>query len=157
MRDFNDVFISGRLGQNAEVRYLQSGTVLTSFSMAVSENYKKGNDWETITNWINVVLYGKEMKISKGEYVFVRGRIRMNKTDKATYFQIIASSVTTANDAAGLNRNSSGNAQESQESQQGRQSDSIAQKVDELFETKPVDTPDMSDNNLPEDDDSVPF
>lgn len=162
MKDFNDVFVSGRLGQDSEIRYAQSGIAMTNFSMAVSENYKSGNNWNTITNWINVVLYGKEIKISKGEYVFVRGRIRINKTDKATYFQIIASFITTARDAAGLNKDSSKN------TQQNQSSDSVGQAIDDAFDTVPVDQPDTSNNdslentstdNLPEDDDddSVPF
>lgn len=75
------VFI-GRLGRDPEVRYLNDGKMITSFSIAVDESYKN-NSGEKVskTEWVNIVAFGKLAEIcgnylQKGKLVYIEGKIQ---------------------------------------------------------------------------------
>ena len=98
----NTATVIGRLGQDAEIRYFESGKVKAKFSLAV-------NRWDSktrseVTDWFNVDVWDKLAEfageyIKKGTQLVVDGRIGQNKwTDKATgndreSFLIIASNI----------------------------------------------------------------
>lgn len=73
----------GRLGKDPETRYSQSGTAVTSFSMACGW---KSKDKEG-TEWVNVTAFGKLAEICgeylvKGKQVFIQGRLTTDKYEK---------------------------------------------------------------------------
>jgi single-strand DNA-binding protein len=74
MNGFQNYIILGNLGGDPEMRYLQDGTAVTNFSVAVNE--KRGES-ET-TTWVRVTTWNKLAEIcnqylSKGRAVLVQG------------------------------------------------------------------------------------
>ncbi len=83
MSGVNKVILVGNLGKDPEVRHLESGVAVASFSLATSESYKDKNSGEkkTITEWHNVVLWRglaevAEKYLHKGDQVYIEGRLR---------------------------------------------------------------------------------
>lgn len=83
----NTATIIGRAGQDAEIKYFESGKVKTTFSLAV-------NRWDSktkteIPDWFNIELWDKQAEIAgeyvkKGREVAVDGRISISKwTDQS--------------------------------------------------------------------------
>jgi single-strand DNA-binding protein len=101
----NRVTLVGSLGKDPEVRTLENGTKVASFSLATSESYKDKNDtWQNLTTWHNVVawrgLADRAEKLSKGVTVYVEGKISHREyTDKdgnkRTTTDIVASSLVS--------------------------------------------------------------
>ena len=91
----------GRLGQDAEIRYFESGKVKTTFSLAVGRWDSKTK--EEVTDWFNIEVWDKQAEfageyIKKGRQVVVDGRISISKwTDQAgeekERFLVIANNV----------------------------------------------------------------
>ncbi|RLB06600.1 MAG: single-stranded DNA-binding protein [Deltaproteobacteria bacterium] len=82
MLGVNKVILIGNLGADPEVRYSSTGTAVTSFRIATSENWtNREGERETRTEWHRVVAFGKLGEIcaeylSKGRQVYVEGRLR---------------------------------------------------------------------------------
>ncbi|MFH1856263.1 MAG: single-stranded DNA-binding protein [Candidatus Omnitrophota bacterium] len=81
MASLNKVFLIGNLTRDPELRYIPSGTAVTTFSLAVSRNYKtqNGENKEEVC-FIRIVVWGKSAEacsqyLSKGKPVFVEGRL----------------------------------------------------------------------------------
>jgi len=76
----NQVYLMGRVGQDAELRTTASGKNYVKFSLATAR--KKGEEF--VTDWHRVTLFGKKAeKLSKGDTVFVSGYYTQNKwTDR---------------------------------------------------------------------------
>ncbi|MCE2928363.1 MAG: single-stranded DNA-binding protein [Candidatus Caenarcaniphilales bacterium] len=62
-KEINQVTVIGRVGQDPELRYFESGKSLASFSMAVNRPSKNKE-----TDWFDIKLWGKQAEIA-GEYV----------------------------------------------------------------------------------------
>lgn len=81
----NKVILVGNLGQDPEVRHLESGSSVASFSVATNENYKdKSGEWVTITEWHNIVAWRAlaeqvERSFKKGMQVYVEGKLTSRK------------------------------------------------------------------------------
>lgn len=91
MSGVNKVIILGNVGRDPEVRVTQDGGNVTNISVACTEKYKdKQGEQKEITEWINVVFFGKLAEIAgkyinKGSQVYVEGKLKTDKyTDKAT-------------------------------------------------------------------------
>jgi single-strand DNA-binding protein len=70
-------FVSGRVGNDAELKYTQSGMAVATFSIA-SDNGKGSNGEKKDPTWITVKLWDKKAEglsqyITKGKYVVVSG------------------------------------------------------------------------------------
>lgn len=82
----NHVTIMGRLTRDPELRTTQSGTSVTSFSVAVDRDYKSGADKET--DFFDVVAWRSTAEFvskyfSKGRAIAVSGRLQTRDwTDK---------------------------------------------------------------------------
>ena len=97
----NTATIIGRAGQDAEIKYFESGKVKTTFSLAVNRWDRKTNG--EVTDWYNIDVWDKQAEfageyIKKGRQVVVDGRISISKwTDQAgeerERFLIIANNV----------------------------------------------------------------
>jgi len=89
MASLNKVLIIGNLGKDPEERFFGDGTPVTNLSVACTEKYKdKQGEQKEITEWVNVVFFGKLAEIagkylSKGSSVYVEGKMKTEKyTDK---------------------------------------------------------------------------
>jgi len=75
----------GRVGQIPEVRTLQSGDKLASFSMALSEKWTdKSGEKKEKTTWINLVCFGKQADIiekwvQKGMLLYVESKVQVEQ------------------------------------------------------------------------------
>ena len=112
----NRVTLVGSLGKDPEVRTLENGRKVASFSLATSESYKDKNDtWQNLTTWHNIVawrgLADRAEKLAKGATAYVEGKISHREyTDKEgnkKYLtEIVASSLVSF---AKSEKSSSGN------------------------------------------------
>ena len=74
--DINHVVLIGRAGRDPEMRYFESGKVVTSFSLAVNRPMKDAQ-----TDWFDIEIWGKPAEIAgeyvkKGSLIGVEGKIR---------------------------------------------------------------------------------
>lgn len=81
----NKVTLVGHLGKDPEVRHLESGATVASFSLATSESYKdKSDQWQSLTEWHNIVAWrylaqNAERNLKKGSLVYIEGKITTRK------------------------------------------------------------------------------
>lgn len=78
--DVSKTIIVGRVGNDASMRYTPSGQAVTSFSVAVSRKYKKGEEQVKETTWFRVSTWGKlaetcNLYVKKGMEIYVEGRL----------------------------------------------------------------------------------
>jgi single-strand DNA-binding protein len=79
----NSIHLSGRIGGDAEIRTLQSGKPVASFSVATSTSWKdKDNgEWQEKTEWHKIVCYQEglvgviEKHAVKGRLVTLHGKL----------------------------------------------------------------------------------
>jgi single-strand DNA-binding protein len=77
----NKVILIGRLGRDPEVRYTQSGTAVTNFTLATTRTFKKENNKTEETEWHRVVAFGRTAEVcgeylQKGKQVYIEGRLQ---------------------------------------------------------------------------------
>lgn len=77
----NNVVIMGRLTRDPELRRTQSGTAVTSFTMAVDRDFKsqsgeKETDFIDVVAWRNTGEFAAKY-LAKGRMVAVEGRIQV--------------------------------------------------------------------------------
>lgn len=77
---FNQATFVGNLGRDPDLRYTPQGTAVCSFSMAVNNRKKVGEEWVDDTLWVKVQLWRNQAEsagqhLSKGSQVLVSGRI----------------------------------------------------------------------------------
>lgn len=85
MRSVNKAMILGAIGKDAVTSFTPSGIPKTTFSVATTYRFKKGDEWEEETTWHNVVLWRSENLanfLQKGKQVFIEGRISNRKYEK---------------------------------------------------------------------------
>lgn len=78
MSDVNQTVLVGRVGQDPMVRQTAKGSTVLNFSVATSKSKKVGSAWESVTQWHNVVCFGKQAEwnqhtLKKGVIVTVVG------------------------------------------------------------------------------------
>lgn len=85
----NKVILVGNLGNDPEVRYSQSGSAITTISVATSDSWTdKAGEKQERTEWHRVKFFGKLAEIAgewlkKGSQVYIEGALRTEKyTDK---------------------------------------------------------------------------
>jgi single-strand DNA-binding protein len=78
----NKAILVGNVGKDPEIRHLDSGVAVATFSLATSETYiAKNGDKVTSTEWHNIVLWRglaeiAEKYVRKGKQLYIEGRIR---------------------------------------------------------------------------------
>lgn len=84
----NKVFLIGNVGKDPDVRHLEGGASVASFTLATTERYRERGSGETkeLTEWHNIVAWRQladlaENYIRKGSQIFVEGRIRSRSWD----------------------------------------------------------------------------
>lgn len=79
---FNKVILIGNVGKDPEVRHLETGTAVSSFTLATTERFRnKSGELQDQTEWHNIVCWRNlaelsEKYIKKGAQIFVEGKIR---------------------------------------------------------------------------------
>ena len=83
----NKAILIGYVGNDPEVRYIDSGIPVCNFRLATSEVYKNRNGERiTSTEWHNIVLWRglaevAEKYVKKGTQLYIDGRIRTRSWD----------------------------------------------------------------------------
>ena len=84
----NKVLLIGNVGKDPDVRHLEGGASVASFTLATTERFRERGSGETkeITEWHNIVAWRQladlaENFIRKGSQIFVEGRIRSRSWD----------------------------------------------------------------------------
>ncbi|RMD46461.1 MAG: single-stranded DNA-binding protein [Aquificota bacterium] len=112
----NKVFLIGRLTRDPEIRFLPSGTQITSFSIAVNRPYKVGDQWKEETYFFDIESFGYlaerlGKQLSKGTQILIEGSLRQDRWEtsageKRNKVKIVADKVNL------LNTSSAGSSQE---------------------------------------------
>ena len=77
----NQILLIGRAGTDPELRYTPSGTAVTNFRLAVSNNFRgQDGEWQDNTEWFTVTAWDRQAEsvnqyLTKGQRVFVDGRL----------------------------------------------------------------------------------
>ncbi len=80
--NLNKVMLIGRLGQDPEVRYTNSGNAVANFSMATTDTWKdKGGQRQERTEWHKIVAWARladfsQNYLKKGKLIYVEGRLQ---------------------------------------------------------------------------------
>ena len=101
----NKVILVGNLGRDPEVRRLESGTAVATFSLATNETYTdKSGERRTNTEWHNIVLWRglaeiAEKYLTKGSLIYIEGKLRTRSwedQDKNTRYttEVVADNMT---------------------------------------------------------------
>src|SRR5215207_7703227 len=83
----NKVMLIGNVGRDPEMRYLQSGEPVTTFSVATNRRWTgQDNQPREETEWHNVVAWRKLAEqcneyLSKGRKVYIEGRLQTRSWD----------------------------------------------------------------------------
>ena len=85
MASLNKVFLMGNLTRDPEIRYLQNGTALTKFGLAVNRSYKtRDGQQRDETCFVDITAWGRQAEViseycSKGRPLFVEGRLQFEQ------------------------------------------------------------------------------
>ena len=104
MASLNRVFLIGNLTRDPELRYVPSGTAVTTFSMAVNRSYmNQAGEKKEETCFMRVIVWGRRAEVcgeflSKGSPVFVEGRLQSRTWEdqsgqKRSTIEVVASNV----------------------------------------------------------------
>ena len=83
MASFNKITIVGYLGRDPELKFTPQGSAVCKFSVATSERRKNADgEPEDLTTWFRVTCWNQTAQfvgenLSKGQQVFVEGRLRL--------------------------------------------------------------------------------
>ncbi|MEN9391326.1 MAG: hypothetical protein RL017_624 [Pseudomonadota bacterium] len=82
----NKVILLGNMGGDSEIRQMNNGEKVISFSMATTESWrdKLSQEKKEQTEWHRIVVYGKLAEIvskyaKKGSQLYIEGRLRTRK------------------------------------------------------------------------------
>lgn len=81
----NKVILIGNLGADPEIRYLESGKPVATFSLATTERYKgqdgqvqESTEWHRISAWDRLAEICGEY-LAKGSKVYIEGKLKTRK------------------------------------------------------------------------------
>ena len=88
----NSVVLVGRLGNDPELTYTESGTAIAKFRLAVNRPPRRdeeggGGGRAEETDWLNIVAFGRQAEtcneyLAKGALVGVEGRVQSRSWDR---------------------------------------------------------------------------
>ncbi len=144
----NKVILIGNLGKDPEVRRLENGSMVATFSIATSEVYtdKVSGEKKEITDWHDVVVWRRlaeitEKYVKKGYKVYVEGRLKkrswQDKEGITRYTtEVIADTMNILSRPEGGDKNVNANSPYSQEG-----IPTAPSKIDELLSPDKDDLP----------------
>lgn len=147
-KSVNKVILIGNLGKDPELKYTPQGTPVARFSLATNERFKdKSGEWQDRTEWHNIVAWQRTAEIAaeylkKGRTVYIEGSLRTNSWDdretgqKKSRTEIVVSNLVLLGGG--------------RDAEDGGRARSAAASVDQRGpEPEPVDTPEISDEDIP--------
>ena len=150
---FNKVILLGNLGRDPEIRSMQSGKKMASFSIATSKRWKDRNTQEQKenTSWHNIVVFNEglvdviEKYIKKGSKIYVEGELSTRKyqdkdgNDKYTTEVVLQGYNSTL---TMLDSRNSGSAS----IEEAPNSSSLDSKLEDTLDTQVSDSQDLDDD-----------
>lgn len=107
MGGVNKVILLGHLGKDPDIRHLEGGITVASFSMATSENFRdKGTgekreqtEWHNVVMWRGLAESVEKSELKKGDRVYLEGKIRTRQWqdkegNKRSSVEIVADTFT---------------------------------------------------------------
>lgn len=98
----NKVILIGNLGRRPEIRYVEGGSRVATFSLATTERYLDRNgtsrehtEWHEIVCWGDNAGKAERLGIDKGDLVYIEGRIRSRSWEDRTGQQRTAREIYT--------------------------------------------------------------
>lgn len=85
--DINSVTIVGRLTRDAELKYTNSGSAVTTMGLAVNRSRKDGEQWVEEANFFDISLWGRRGEslnqyLQKGSRIAVTGELRQERWEQ---------------------------------------------------------------------------
>lgn len=104
----NNVVLIGRLTRDPELRYIQSGSPISTFTLAVDKNLSKDKKQEMESqnkptcDFIRIIVWGKMGEncanyLAKGRLVGIQGRIQTGSYDDKDGKKVFTSDVVASN------------------------------------------------------------
>ncbi|GGH36305.1 single-stranded DNA-binding protein [Mangrovimonas yunxiaonensis] len=119
----NKVMLIGHLGDDVKMHYFDGGGCIGRFPLATNETYtnKQTNERVTNTEWHNIVVRNKaaeicEKYLSKGDRIYVEGRIKTRKWTDDSGNERYATEIQCTDFTFLTTKNESGNSQQPQQS-----------------------------------------
>lgn len=147
---FNKIIIVGNLTRDVELKYLPSGSAVSTIGLASSRKYKKqdGSQSEEVC-FVDVRLFGRTAEVAnqylkKGSQVLIEGRLNLE----------------TWNDQSGSKRSKHTIIAESMQMLGRSDSSNYPTNYDESSNSMSSGSKDISSNKMPEidiDEDEIPF
>lgn len=84
----NKVILIGNVGNDPEIKSLEGGNKVASFSLATTESWKdKQGNKQSDTQWHNIVIWGKlsdvvEKYVKKGDKLYLEGKIKIRSWEQ---------------------------------------------------------------------------
>ena len=87
MRGINLVVLGGNVGNDPDIKHTQEGLAIASFSLAISEKWKRDGQEGSRLEWVRVVCFSNLAEIcgqylGKGDGVLVMGKLRSREYDQ---------------------------------------------------------------------------
>lgn len=85
MAYLNKVMLIGNMTRDPELRYLQTGTAVCDFGIAVNRSFKtQGGEQKDEVLFVDVTAFGKQAEtiseyLQKGRSIFVEGRLKLDQ------------------------------------------------------------------------------
>lgn len=124
MADINHVVLVGRLTRDAELKFINSGTAVSKFSIALNKRKKVNEQWVEEAHFFNIVLWGKVAEaldpyLKKGKQVGIDGELRQSRWEQdgqsRSRVEIVANNIQLLGgktDSSGGSGNSNQNTEE---------------------------------------------
>ena len=85
--DMNSVVLIGRLTRDSELKFTNSGTAISRFSLAVNRTKMNGDQREEEVSFFDCTVWGKQAEslnpyLTKGRQVCVSGELRQNRWEQ---------------------------------------------------------------------------
>lgn len=110
MQGVNKVILLGNCGKDPEIKNLEGGVTVASFSLATTEVFKdrttgdkkEQTEWHNIVMWRNIAESVQKSELRKGDRVYLEGKIRTRKwkdkeENERTTVEIVADTFTIIN------------------------------------------------------------
>lgn len=85
----NQVQLIGNVGNDPEITNFESGKKVSRFSLATNDYYRKDGEKIQITEWHNLIAWGKQAElvenyVSKGKEIAVHGKLTYRSYETET-------------------------------------------------------------------------
>ena len=115
--DTNIVVLVGRLTRDCELRFLNSGTAVGRFSLAVNRMKRSGDQREEEVSFFDITVWGKQAEVlnpylTKGRQVCIQGELRQSRWEQdgqsRSKIEVVANNVQLLGGSSGGNASSGG-------------------------------------------------